>query len=342
MKQFEVIMRWRIAKRKGLPDRMGLVIGGVITACLLWIAPDGAMAQQGLWHFHIKPVAAISGAHVTFGDIAAPLTAQGRSQWANLSGQQLWPAPEPGRTATISRDRVLDLLRHHLGRTAASCRVPSQVVLQGGGQVLLEEELRSRIVTFLTPHARLLGEEIVLRDYRLPSHIFLPHVQDTLDVELPGTLQPGRNSLRFVVRAVDGSIARRLSGTVFLDVWQTVPCAARPLNSGTPVGPEDVAFQRKNLAYLREAPWDGAGGPWQIRFPVGADQVIYASSLQPLPAVRRGDHVLLVYEGEMVQLQIAAQAMADGAIGATIPVRNLQNNNEVLARIRDYQTVVVR
>jgi len=325
-----------------LRSRAGLAIQAVLACILFGIVPVIAIAQQDYWHFYIQPVAAISGSHVTFGDIAAPLTAQGRNQWANLSGQELWPAPETGRTMTLSRDQILSLLGQYMGRTARVCRVPSQVVLQGGGQVILEEDLQARIVTFLTPHARLMGEETVLRDYRLPSHIFLSHIQDRLEIELPGTLQPGRNSLRFVARAVDGTIVRRLTGTVFLDVWQSVPCAARPLNTGTPVGPEDIIFQRKNLAHLRETPWDGTGGPWQIRTPVGMDQVVYRSSLQPLPAVRKGDHVLLVYEGETVRLQILAQAMADGAVGETIPVRNLQNSSEILARIRDFETVVVR
>jgi flagellar basal body P-ring formation protein FlgA len=335
-------MRKRIVSLPRLPSRAGLLAWVALAAGLLWFAPALAMAQQGYWHFHIHPVAAISGSHVHFGDIAAPLTARGKTEWEKLSGQRLWPAPEAGRSMTLSRDRVLSLLAQYMGNVASACRAPSQVVLQGGGDVVLEEELRSRIVTFLTSRARLLGEETVFRDYRLPSHIFLPHVQDTLDIELTGALQPGRNSLRFVVRAVDGSIVRRLTGTVFLDVWQAVPCAARPLNTGTSMQPEDISFQRKNLAYLREAPWDGTGGPWQIRTPVGMDQVIYRSSLQPLPTVRKGDHVLLVYEGEMVRLQIVAQAMEDGAIGETIPVRNLQNNSEVLARIRDFETVVVR
>jgi len=314
----------------------------VLAVCLSLTTPLSSLAQQGYWHFLIHPVAVVAGPRVTFGDIASPLTEQGRAQWASLSQRQLWPAPESGRTMTLSRNQILNLLGKYLGDVATVCRAPSQVVLQGGGQVILEEELRSRLVTFLTPQARLLGEETTLRDFRLPSHIFLGHIQDTLEIKPAGPLQPGRNSLRFVLRAVDGSVLRRLTGTVFLDVWQTVPCAARPLNSGLALEPGDVVFQRKNLAYLREVPWDGSGGPWQVHSPVGMDQVIYASSLRPLPAVRKGDQVLLVYEGDLVRLQIQVQVMADGAIGETVPVRNLQNNNEVLARVRDYETVVVR
>ena len=312
------------------------------TAPSLVLHAAKAQAQRGHWHYLIQPVAAVQGDVVRFSDIAVPLTEYGRSQWANLSEAPLWPAPESGKTMTFSQDRLGALLRHHLGPAAAATRIPGQVVIQGGGRVVLEEELRSRVVTFLTPRVRPMGEEITVRDFRLPSHIFLPHVQDTLDLELAADPQAGRNSLRFVVRSVDGRIIRRLTGTVFLDVWQAVPTAGRPLNRGTPLSLDDVIFQRKNLAYLREQVWDGTGGPWQIRAPVGMDQVIYLSALEPLPAIRRGELVTLVYAGELVRLQLQVQALQDGAIGETIAVRNLQNNNEVLARIKNQETVVVR
>ncbi|SMP51894.1 flagella basal body P-ring formation protein FlgA [Desulfonatronum zhilinae] len=308
----------------------------------LTLLSSPSAAQRGYWHYMIQPVAAVQGEVVRFGDIAVPLTDHGRAQWTNLADRPMWPAPDSGKTMTFSQDRLAGMLRQYVGHAAASTRIPGQVVIQGGGQVVLEEELRSRVVTFLTPKVRQLGEEITVRDFRLPSHIFLPHIQDTLELELAADPQPGRNSLRFLVRSVDERITRRLTGTVFLDVWQTVPTAGRPLNRGNPLALDDVTFQRKNLAYLREQVWDGTGGPWQIRSPVGMDQVIYLSALDPLPAVRRGEVITLIYEGELVRLQIQVQALQDGAIGETITVRNLQNNNEVLARIRDHETVMVR
>ncbi|WP_459938801.1 flagellar basal body P-ring formation chaperone FlgA [Desulfonatronum parangueonense] len=312
------------------------------TALILFFTVNTVHAQRGYWHYLVHPVAAVDADVVRFGDIAAPLTDHGRSQWAKLSEQPMWPAPEPGKTMTLSQQRLAGLLRQHIGHAAASVRLPSQLVVQGGGQVILEEEIRSRVVTFLTPKTSNLGEEVSFRDFRLPDHIFLPHVQDVLEIEPSTDLRPGRNSLRFLIRSVDGRITRRVTGTVFLDVWQTVPCAARPMNRGTPLDLDEITFQRKNLAYLRDQVWDGTGGPWQIRTPVGMDQVIYLSALEPLPAIRRGDHINLIYEGELVRLQIQVQALQDGAIGETIAVRNLQNNNEVLARIRDYETVIVR
>ncbi|WP_051822280.1 flagellar basal body P-ring formation chaperone FlgA [Desulfonatronum thiodismutans] len=323
------------------PTRFILVLA-LLTAVGLTVRAEPIEAQRGYWHYMIQPVAAVQDEVVRFGDIAVPLTDHGRAQWTSLADRPMWPAPDSGKTLTFSQDRLAGMLRQYVGHAAASTRIPSQVVIQGGGQVVLEEELRSRVVTFLTPKVRSLGEEITVRDFRLPSHIFLPHIQDTLELELAADPQPGRNSLRFLVRSVDERITRRLTGTVFLDVWQTVPTAGRPLNRGNPLDLDDVTFQRKNLAYLREQVWDGTGGPWQIRSPVGMNQVVYLSALEPLPAVRRGEVITLLYEGELVRLQVQVQALQDGAIGETITVRNLQNNSEVLARIRDYETVVVR
>ncbi|TVQ98081.1 MAG: flagella basal body P-ring formation protein FlgA [Desulfovibrionales bacterium] len=321
--------------------RLALFFALCVVACLAAFANPGA-AQRGYWHYMVHPVAAVQDEVIRFKDIAVPLTDHGKSQWAKLSELALGPAPESGTTITLSQDRMARVLRERIGPAAASTRIPNQTVIQGGGHVVLEEDLRSRVVTFLTPKVRSMGEEITVRDFRLPSHIFLPHVQDTLELEMATTPQPGRNSLRFLVRSVDDRVVRRVTGTVFLDVWQTVPTAGRPLNRGTPLALDDVTFQRKNLAYLRDQVWNGEGGPWQIRTPIGMDQVIYISALEPLPAVRRGELIMLVYEGELVRLQIQVQAMADGAIGETIAVRNLQNNNEVLARIRDHETAVVR
>lgn len=301
-----------------------------------------ACAAQGKWHFVVRPVVAIAGETVLFGEIAKPVTDYGNSLWEKVAEHPLWPAPEPGKTMTFSRERLHGLLRQYLGSSVAAVHLPSQITLQGGGEVILEEELRSRLVKFLTPKAQSLGEEITLRDYRLPDHVFLPHVQDKLEMELTSDVQPGRNSLRFQIRSVDGRVVRKMTGTVFIDVWQAVPCAGRPLNRGTPLGPEDVVFQRKNLAYLRGQVWDGGGGPWQMTSSVGTDQVIYMSALEALPAVRKGERILLVYEGEMITLQVQVQAMEDGIIGQTIAVRNLQSESEVLARVRDHETVVVR
>ena len=93
-----------------------------------------------------------------------------------------------------------------------------------------------------------------------------------------------------------------------------------------------ITSVRKNMAYLRSDVWDGRGGPCGLKSPIGELQVVYASSLEPLPEVRKGDTVTLVFEGSRIRLSTTAKALADGGRGETILVRNMQSGREVLAR----------
>ena len=103
-----------------------------------------------------------------------------------------------------------------------------------------------------------------------------------------------------------------------------------------------ITFVRKNMAYLSGEVWDGRGGPWQVRRPIGLDQVIYAANLEPLPLVRRGETVRLVYEGKNIRLETLAEAMEDGGAGQAIAVKNLESERQVTATVRDSGTVYVR
>jgi flagella basal body P-ring formation protein FlgA len=129
---------------------------------------------------------------------------------------------------------------------------------------------------------------------------------------------------------------------VFLDVWTEVAAAARPINRREALGPQMVTHVRKNLAYLSGDVWDGTGGPWQVKRPIGRDQVIYRSNLEPLPLVRRGETVRLVYEGENIRLETLAEALEDGGAGQAIAVMNLDSEREITATVRDSGTVYVQ
>ena len=90
----------------------------------------------------------------------------------------------------------------------------------------------------------------------------------------------------------DGAVVQKFTGTVFADVWKTVPVAGRVLNRGNTLEPESVGFARKNLAYLPRSPWDGHGLPLRMRSAVGEGQVITADAVEAIPVVTKGQVVL--------------------------------------------------
>ncbi|MEG1610925.1 MAG: flagellar basal body P-ring formation chaperone FlgA [Bilophila sp.] len=294
------------------------------------------------WRIRIYDAAIASGDMVTLGDIATLHGTPPPGVWERLVSRPLWAAPaEEGKPLQINRARLSRALKETLGDVADICLLPASLAIQKGGAILREEDLRALAVRELTPQIRNLPGHPELTDFRLPAYAFLAHAGQSVKVD-PVKVEPGRLSLRFEVQEVDGSTVRRFSGTVMLDQWVEVPCAALPLNRGDSASPEQITWISKNMAHLRGDLWDGRGGPWQVQRAIGTGQPIYVADLAPLCVVRKGAIVTLVYAQGAVRLTAQAEALADGGPGSTIPVRNLQSKKQIYAVVRDSDTVEVK
>ncbi len=296
------------------------------------------------WRIRFLEAATVSEAQVVLGEIAVPAGDIPPALWKELSARRLWASPpEAGRPVNMTRPRLQQAAVEFLGpEMARLCLYPPSMALQRGGRVMSPAEVQEVVVKTLTPLLGALPGEASLQDFRLPPYVFLSGPGQTLALEVPSRLNPGRLSLQINVRDVDGSVVKRLTGTVFLDCWVNVPCAAAPLNKGDALETDRVTFVRKNLASLREAVWDGRGGPWRMLRPVTLDQVIYQSDLATIPTVAKGSSVTLVYQGGSVSLSATVEALADGVTGETIPVRNISSKKQLYATVRDGNTVFIR
>jgi flagella basal body P-ring formation protein FlgA len=279
---------------------------------------------------------------VTLGDIADPLGAAPPEEWRRLAAQELWPAPdEAGKPMQINKARLAAALREVMGPLADQCILPNSLVIQRGGAVLREEDLHSLLVKNMTEPLRALPGTAELQDVRLPPYIFLAHPQQQVALE-PVKLAPGRLSLRFVVQEMDGAVLRRVAATAFLNLWMETPCAARPLNKGDALTPDAVTFVSMNAAHMRELPWNGRGGPWQVQRAIAPNQPILQGDLLAQSMLRKGSVVNLVYEKGNVRMSARAEVLADAEPGATVAVRNLQSKKQVFATVIDNSTVMVK
>ena len=300
------------------------------------------MLEQGEWRLKVAPAAVTNTDSVLLGDIAAPLGHMDPALWSDLKSRRLWPAPpEEGKPLQINRSRLSQALRQSLGNElAARCILPTSLVIQRGGLVFREDDLRSYVVKSLTPQLSAMPGEAELNEFRLPEYIFLAHSQQRVQLE-PGKLTPGRVPLRFAVQEADGTVLRRVSGTVNLTLWITVPAASRPLGKGDALTPEAVTFMRINASQLRDLPWDGHGGPWQVTRSLITGEPILQSDLASQLMVRRGTILSLIYTRGNLRMTTQAEALADGEPGATIPVRNLQTKKQIYATVKDGSTVEI-
>lgn len=317
-----------------------LITAGV---AVFMASPVAASKQNTNWRIKIKSAAVVNAPRVTLGDVAefyGDLPAQTK---ADLASVELWNAPAKGRKpVSVNRKKLRVILSHYLGELVSNCIIPSTMTMQYGGKVMSKEEVQRAVVKVLTPQAERNGGDYKFRKFRLPDHLFFNDTMDALRVNIPQALRPGPNSFRLEVVSVDGRVLRQLSGSVFVDVWKPVPCPVRPLNRKELVTPDLITWKSKNMAHLGKRVWDGKGGPWRVKIPVGTGQPIMLTSIEPAPVISRGDKITLLFKSKHLKLTVPVESLEDGGVGQTITVRNLQSKRKVVATVVNAQTVQVK
>lgn len=312
----------------------------IVALLVVLSAPLWAAAQSRLV---VAAAVCVDRAEITLGDIARAEGPEALALMELRGDEPLLAAPRfNGARANLHGGKLRELILQRLGPNLPPIVVPDQVQVQRGGQVIDALALRAGIDKVLTNHLAHYEGEVEIRDHRMPEYLFLADKTPVqIRVQPVGTVAPGRISLRLEAVDGEGGVVQSFTGTVFADVWKTVPCAARVLNRGNILEPELVTFARKNLAYLTKPPWDGRGLPLRMTAPVGEGQVITADAVDAIPAVSKGALLTLVYAGSTLRLTVPAESLEDGAIGRVIRVRNTQTRKVVAARILDSDTVQV-
>ncbi|WP_316901266.1 flagellar basal body P-ring formation chaperone FlgA [Pseudodesulfovibrio indicus] len=333
-RKWSLSINGKTALRAGLALCLGLVV---------LASPVGTgAAKGGKWQALVRDAVCVKGPDVLLGEIADPVDATARSQWKSLAGIKLWQASDrPGHVVNVNRDKLEKVLRYYLGEMAGNLVLPNQMAVQTGGKVINDAELKERLVAFLTPRGKDLGGDVEFKNLQMPGHIFLQSPLDKLVISMNSDLEPGRNEIVLSGIGPDGRVLSRRSAVVFVDVWKTVPVAAKPLNRMERLTKDKVSFRRVNLAYKPEV-WDGTGGPWRMARTLGRGQVFTMSHLEQVPLIEKGEMVTLVYNGNRVRLSIKAEALGEGGAGQLVQVRNVQSNKVIMATVVDSDTVVVR
>lgn len=310
--------------------------------------PGGADPMSGAslpgeepWRIRFLEAAIVRGETVRLGEVAVPIGNMPAERWDVLARRELWPSPPEGKAVNMTRPRLQEAVMRTMKDLAPQCLFPGSMALQRGGVLVGKEAIQHLVQAELQPYLAALPGETALTDFRLPQYVFMENTGQALALEPPKKVDPGRHSLRLLVREMDGTVKQKLTGSVFVDCWVEAPVAAVPMNRDDLLEHTKISFKRLNLATLRGEIWDGRGGPWRITRPIGSGQVIYKNDVAHIPTVRKGSIVTVVYEGPTVRLTTQAEALADGAAGESIPLRNLRSRKEVYGIIRDANTVMI-
>ena len=313
----------------------------LLALLLVFLLCPGLAAAQG--RLVVAGAVCVDGPAITLNDLVRAEGEEALGLLAGIGSEPLLASPKfEGARANLSGPKLRELIKQRFGPGLPPIEIPDQVQVQRGGQVVSGLAMRPFIDKILTNALAHYEGEVEIREHRIADNLFISEkVPVQVRVVPVGTPAPGRISLRLEAVDESGRVVQSFTGTVFADVWKTVPCAGRVLNRGDVLEPALVGFERKNLAHLARAPWDGRGLPLRMTTAVGEGQYISADAVEPIPVVVKGKVLTLIYAGATMKLTVPVESLEDGGIGSIIQVRNMQSRRVVAARIVDAETAQV-
>jgi flagella basal body P-ring formation protein FlgA len=164
---------------------------------------------------------------------------------------------------------------------------------------------------------------------RLDERLQLPACAATLQLFLP----PGARTMGDTTVGVrcDEPKPWTLYVPVRVSVYAQVLVATRPLQRGALLQADDLKLERRELGtlyggYLSQT--EQALG-MVIRRSLMPGAVVEPSAVEARTLVQRGQSVVLVSRGAGIEVRAAGEALASGALGAWVQVRNLSSKRIV-------------
>ncbi len=145
------------------------------------------------------------------------------------------------------------------------------------------------------------------------------------------------------VVSVDGIPANNAEVSAWLDVFESVVCAARDLPQGHVLKSRDLCVERRNISKSMDEVVRDAGPlvGFVAKHTVRKGDMVKHWMVEKKPVVTRGDQVTILVESGLLRVTIPGMVLDDGFAGETVAVENGMSNKKIFARVIDEVTVRV-
>ena len=190
-------------------------------------------------------------------------------------------------------------------------------------------EIRAAVQSFLEGRSAGTGDSIEITVGRLDRRLRLPDCPVELE---PFPLDAGRNAGNLTIGVRCDATKR---WTVYVparvSVSRVIAVAARTLAQGSIIARTDVRFEARDIARYRHGYFIEAGGlvGMQLTRTTTEGNAFTPTGLARQAIVRRGTRVVLLGRIPGMEIRAAGEALADGARGERVRVRNLESQRVV-------------
>lgn len=185
------------------------------------------------------------------------------------------------------------------------------------------------------------GQTPEVRAGKLDSRLRLSQCDEPLEAFQP----PGGKTLGNITIGVrcSGTSSWSLYVPVKVSIYDRIVAAARPLTRGEVLQVNDLKLVERDLAQLQSGyfsdPAEVAGK--EVTRTVAMDAALTNYQVKDPLQVRRGQRVSLVANSGGLEVRMTGEALADGAAGARIKVRNLSSKRVVDGIVLSASTIQV-
>ena len=177
----------------------------------------------------------------------------------------------------------------------------------------------------------------------VPTGVVLPAGEVTLSAELPSRVDLGRPFFLNVDFQIGGRVVRRGFYRTVLAIYDTVPVSVRTLGPSDKIEAEDVRWEKRRLVSTirklveRVEFFEGK----KPRTTIAAGQILTEDLFIKFPLIKRGDSVVMLFDGSNMRLTTKGISLAAGSKGDRIRIMNSESRREMVAEVLDEKTVRV-
>ncbi len=280
----------------------------------------------------LRAEAEVGGSQVLLRDLLSTADAV---RLAQISGPiELFRAPEPGMTRTVSRQTLARLVGRRIAPGQLHLSGAERVSIRRQGVWIEKVEMEAVLHDFLAEAARQRpGIEFSFAELHLPPRFMVApgRIEHQVIPSEPAVI--GSRHLTLLTR-VDGELVNNQTLRVKVVAKARVLVATADLRRGDQLSEANLLLQERDISRLDE-PF------FQFEPVLGKSLKRMVRSGQPLlrrevdfpPLIRRGDRVTIQLNTQGFLLSASGEARQNGELGETIRVRNSSSQREIRCRV---------
>jgi len=291
----------------------------------------------------LRSTAQVDGESILLGQVAE-IVSDNSDQADVLRNVELGRAPLPGQSLLIHRSQIEMRLKHN-GVDPQQYRIADQgpIKVLRNQEIISAEQIRAAVEAFIKAHAPWSADQMTIRPIHYAQDHGLPCGRLSIQITAPKhTDWLGAVPFKVIMR-VDGREVKRTSVPAYIEVWQEVILAGKPLGRNQPITAGDIRAERMNLARV---PANAVVRKDQVlgrraNRSIAVNSVLRLDQVDSPPVVRKGDVVQVLAESNLLRITTQGVAQGDAGIGERIRVLNMASKKKIHARVVDAQMVQV-